>query len=414
MKANLTIDSPRMASTPRPALKMSVSDSFEALDWMRAEWDRFVAQEGAGVWLSFDGLKTWWSHYGYGRTLHLLVFRVDGEIIGILPLAVQKVWLGPVWVRLAAIVGTDSTLTVQAPPVRRVWAREAFAAMLGYLFSSHRCDAVKLSPLCGSYERVEDLRGAIRDRADVCSIIGDSVVDAHTVFELPRTFDEYLASLTQKQRQNYRRAIKVLRGDHGLREDVLERSPALAEEFPRFVALHAAQWHAERKLGHFEDWPKSEQYHADLVRAHSETGRAHLLRMFCDGEIVSYQLCYALGDVLHWVLPARSLRPELERHSLGRLGLIGLIEFAIGAGFKRIEAGLGHYDYKLQLGATEYLARSVVISANRPMRRLRLRIFALLSKTMDLAYYRIWFQRLAPRLPLRRRPLWPAWIRSRL
>ncbi len=46
--------------------------------------------------------------------------------------------------------------------------------------------------------------------------------------------------------------------------------------------------------------------------------------------------------------------------------------------------------------------------------RLRASLFASLSRLLHLCYYRIWFSRLAPRLPFKRRPLWKLWIRTRL
>jgi CelD/BcsL family acetyltransferase involved in cellulose biosynthesis len=273
---------------------------------------------------------------------------------------------------------------------------------------------VKLSPLSGTDAGVDDLREAVRDHSHLCEMYLDETRDVHTVFELPQSFDDYLALLNRKQRGGYRRAIKDLTADHDLKTDVMEDEDGLIEAFPEFEKLHAAQWSAEGKLGHFQDWPGSSAYHEALLKVLGAKHRAHLLRMSCDGETVSYQLCYSMGDVLHWVLPARSLRGELERHSLGRLGLIGLIEFAIGAGFRRIEGGLGHYDYKLQLGAKELPARTIVIAANGVAQRPRIALLNLLSKALDLLYYRVWFQRIAPKLPFRRRPLWHFWIRTRL
>jgi CelD/BcsL family acetyltransferase involved in cellulose biosynthesis len=273
---------------------------------------------------------------------------------------------------------------------------------------------VKFTPLSGDSPHREAIVAAARDVGGCGECVSDNALGPHTVFELPGDFDAYLRSLDKKQRGNHRRAMQALRESFDVSVDVVEDASELAAEFPKFVRMHEAQWRAEGKLGHFRDWPRSEEFHADLVRELGAAGRAHLVRLTLSGEAVSYQLCYSFGDTLHWILPARVVRPELDRHSLGRLGVVHLVEFAIGAGFRRVEAGIGRYDYKLQLGAVERTARSVVVVAAARSSRVRVALFTRLAAGLDVVYYRGWFQRVAPRLPLPRAPLSNTWIRTRL
>jgi hypothetical protein len=43
----------------------------------------------------------------------------------------------------------------------------------------------------------------------------------------------------------------------------------------------------------------------------------------------------------------------------------------------------------------------------------RARATLALGDLLNLAYYKVWFQRVAPRLPLKRGPLWRSWVRRR-
>jgi hypothetical protein len=90
---------------------------------------------------------------------------------------------------------------------------------------------------------------------------------------------------------------------------------------------------------------------------------------------------------------------------------------AIGEGVRRVEAGMGHYDYKLQLGGREHNLRSVLLVANRRGSGIRARYLMSLAGALHAVYYKLWVLRIAPHLSprlWRRRPLWKCWIRTRL
>lgn len=395
------------------AWALSEHRSFAELEPLREEWDRFVAACGATAYHSFDQCRIWWEHYGRGRRLLVFVVRADGAMVALLPMFVERRWLGPVWLDVAALVGSDSTLPVLELAARESAAEESVRLVLDRLLGSERCDVVRFAPLAGDAGAAA-VRAATKALGSRARLVSDCVTGPYTLFCLPETFDAYLASIGKSQRSNYRRGMKQLREAHDVLLDVVSDPSELAREFPKFKALHDAQWASERKLGHFGDWPRGAAYHEDLVRAHAREGRAHLVRMSLGGRVVSYQLCYAIGRTLHWFLPARVLDPELERFSLGRLGLAQLVEFAIGAGYRRIDGGLGHYDYKVQLGGEERPVLSMLVASTRPGVATRVGVYVRLARLFHFLYYRTWFLKLAPRLPLPRRPLWRSWIRSRL
>ena len=90
------------------------ASSFERLG---AEWDELVrAMPRPSPYLLHGWLCEWWRHYGGGRTLEIMEFRADGALVGVLPAFVGRVWLGPAWLSLAGLVGSDSTLVVHDLP----------------------------------------------------------------------------------------------------------------------------------------------------------------------------------------------------------------------------------------------------------------------------------------------------------
>jgi hypothetical protein len=178
--------------------------------------------------------------------------------------------------------------------------------------------------------------------------------------------------------------------------------------------MHKLQWQAEGKLGHFGDWPKAASFNRELVRVLSGRGQVKLYRFIVDSAVASYQYGFVFGDGLFWRLPARAVGTQWDRFGLGRIGLLKMFETAIPQGVRRVEAGIGHYDYKVQLGGRECPVESLLVTANRASSRFRAGLSAMLSTVLDLVYYKIWFQRVACRIHLRRRPLWSFWIRSKI
>ena len=408
---------PTAGSQPTaPLPEVQIFDSFDDLEQARPEWDAFVQAAGGDLYLSFDWLRIWWRHYGRNRSLRLFVVRRDRLIVGLVPMFTERVWIGPIHLRLAKMVGCDFALTMFAPPLCPDVAEAIYRYVVEQLTTVERCDAVWFGPLPGTdagATAAEALRAACRNLRGVRTF-RDAERGPHTVFHLPSSFSGFVDSLNKRQRQNYRRDRNLLDKSFEVRTDVCSAPSEALTEFGRFKEMHERQWRADGKLGHFGDWPGSEAFNRELVSALSEQSRLRIMRLWAGGNVVSYQYGFVFGGCCYWRLPARAPETDWNRFGLGRMGLVTMIEALISEGVNRIEAGAGHYDYKVQLGGMEYSMRSILIIKDRFGARLRSRLFCRTAEWLDLLYYRIWFLKLAPRLRLPRRPLWRTWIRSRL
>ena len=177
--------------------------------------------------------------------------------------------------------------------------------------------------------------------------------------------------------------------------------------------MHTDQWERAGRLGHFRDWPGALPFNRRLVSTMSPDGRVWVQNLRVDDRIIAGQYGFTFGRTGYCRLATRAMGPSWERYGLGRLSLIKLFEHAIERGIRRIDAGLGHYEYTLRLGGRVQPARTLVLTANRAHARLRGQLFRGVARLVDRLYYRLWYCRLAPRLPGRLRPLRPAWVRSR-
>jgi CelD/BcsL family acetyltransferase involved in cellulose biosynthesis len=404
-----------IAVEPVPIV-MSVTDTFESID--RREWDECVTAVSGSLYVTYDWLRIWWRHYGRRRKLRVYQFRQAGRLIGLAPMFVETVRLGPVAIRLAKRVGADFALTMFALPLDPRFADLAYAKIIVSLINDERCAAIWFGFAPGDDPTAAALLRACEMSHDTAALAGERESVPHTRFALPATFAAYLSGLDRRQRQNYTRARKLLGKDRDIRTAVIGDPANAGDAFVRFRSCHDAQWRGEGKLGHFGDWPDAVAFNTELVDVMSRLGRVRIVDLIADGAVISSQYAFVFNACCYWRLPARATGEVWDRFSLGRLGLVQLIECMIGEGVTCIEAGMGHYDYKHQLGGEELLCKSAVVVAKRAGDARRVRLFLWMSDALHLLYYRIWFLRLAGRWPDRwlgrRRPLWRTWIRARL
>lgn len=381
------------------------------LDRIRDEWDTFVERSGSDIYFTVDWLQAWWEHYGRGRTFVGIVVRDADRIVAALPFSVERLWAGPVPVRLARFVGADSTLPVFVPAIGKGLEEPVLRAALDTLLGESGCDAVSLSPLSD-----ESPVAAAAERvaaAGALPLVRSDSRGPHTVFRFQGSFDDYLAGISKSQRKDYGRFLRRLQKEREIGYRTVSGDEAVAY-FDTFLELHETHWRQEGKLGHFGDWPGSEGFNRDLIGRMAKSGRARFYEIAGDGEVLSIEYGFVLGERCYWRLPARDRDPELEKVRLGRLSLAEMFRVAIEDGQTMVEGGPGHYEYKLKMGAEEHELRRVVIARRSASSRWRAALLLRWADLLHLVYYRGWFLKLAPRLGRSGRPLWRPWIRSRV
>lgn len=394
-------------------LSVDIYSSFDEIEYLRKNWDEFIEFVGGDIYLSFDWCRIWWEFYGTGRKLHLFIYKYGGDIIGLLPLFYEQQWIGLAWLKVAKFVGSDFTTSMIHLPVNKYFSAKIFKDIIDTTLKKHACDALWLGPVREENEELQQLRATILQTTGV-TLLKDNAFSLYTAFLLPGSFNEYTQSLDKRQRGNLRRDLNLINKSFHVTQDIISDATLAKEEFDEFIRMHAEQWQAEGKLGHFCDWPNGVEFNSTLVSEMARRGRLRLVRLLFDGNVVSYQYCFAFGRRWYWRLPARAVGPSWNKFALGRVGLAKEIELAIAEGIEEIEAGVGHYDYKVKLGGKEYPLYTFLIVRNGLFRYLRACFFIKFSKAIHLIYYRIWFNRLAPKLPFNRSALCKLWIRTRI
>lgn len=402
---------PRAAASAEP-LTTRVLDSFSDAKPFRSAWEDLVVRSGTDIYQTYDWCRIWWEHYGARRRLQLLLCFSGEELVGVVPAFVETLWLGPARVRVAKLAGSDFSLQLCNLPVLPDALPQVVTRALDHFLGSQRCDLLLLGPLSGPSARTEEICATAQAASDLVQCVESLGNSCTTRFDLPDSFDAYLNLVGTRQRGNYLRSVNQFSKAHRVTTDVVSEPDELRAEFDRFVTFHELQWREEGKLGHFGDWPRSVGFNRKLVEDLPAQGRVRFFRIFADGEIASSQFCFIHAGVNYWRLPARACNPAWAKLSLGKMGLVKMVEDSLRDGIRAIEGGRGHYDYKVQLGGREWPSRTLQVMRHAPGVAARVRLFRSLASWLNIAYYKVVFARLAPRVPAFRGSLWPVWIRS--
>ena len=252
---------------------------------------------------------------------------------------------------------------------------------------------------------------ACERRADLLRVY-PAAKGVHSVYYLPADMETYYGALSHSERKKRRKLESRLKKEYNTRVEVVSDPMLVSEAFEHFAEQHRQQWRAEGRPGHFGAWPHALNFHRTLVRAQGEQGRLRFIRLLADERVIASGYRFAFGDRVHAELTSRDSDPKWDRFSLGPTHALTMHAHAISEGMRRVESGLGHYDWKVRLGAKEHAALTFRIVASGFPSRARLLLFTVMRNCVSVAYHKLWYRRIMPRLPHSLwRPQWRLWLR---
>mgnify|MGYP001260821810 CR=1 FL=1 len=389
-----------------------VYSDYDGAAGIAVEWDDLASRVGSDVYSTYDWCRVWWEFYGAGRQLMIVLVRKGDRLVSVMPLFHETLFSGGLPLRTVRIVGCDHTVSTCNVVCESGSERDAAEALARALEETRfPWDVIQLADF-PAYARDTDVFAKALGKAFAGCNVTVKAGGEHTFFPLPATFDEYLASLSKKERSHVRRDERTLAEGHEVVFSVESSPAALPEAFQEFVDAHQSQWRARGRLGHFDDWPRAREFHRNVVAALAKNSRVFIAALKVDGETVAHRYCLRFGRFLHAFLTGREKDDVLGGVNLVRLSFARLIGYAIDDKVDTIDAMRGYYDYKLKAGGTLGRLQSITVRRRGMLSGLRFALARLSGWLINKAYYRLWFIRIAPRIGLGGRPLWETWIRA--
>jgi CelD/BcsL family acetyltransferase involved in cellulose biosynthesis len=269
---------------------VDVVSDLDAFVDLEPEWNDAVERAGLShPFLRHEWMRSWWTCFGAGRQLHILIARRAGTITAIAPLFRESARIHGVPVRRICFLHNDHTprtdFVVTGPPA------ESYRAIWNALLDERASwDVVQLNQLPGDSLTCKSMSELAA--ADGCTVGtwrgGDSPFLALTA-----TWDEYLKGRSAKFRQNLRNRLSRLSrlGEPSL--EVLRDPVSISRAFDDVWRLEDSGWKRNAGTAISSDGTLR-HFYSLLARRGGASGWLRLLFLTVDGRriAVSYGSCY--------------------------------------------------------------------------------------------------------------------------
>ncbi len=280
-------------------------------------------------------LRVWWQAFGSGAELYLRAVRQGEEIIGIAPLLIRG--------ETASIIGSADVCDYLDFIVASGMERDFFSVLLDDL-KRKGVTHLDLKPLRPDSTVLTALVAIARNRKyDVlCHEEGVSVE-----LDLPSTWDEYLASLTKKQRHEVKRKLRRLWEAGNVDYRCIAVNQSVGDFMDTFFKLFSLS--REEKASFMTARMKS--FFRSLAEAMAEIGLLRFGILELNALPVAMTMGFDYNDVVY--LYNSAYDPKYSYLSVGLLSKVLCIKESIQSGRKKWDFLKGGEPYKYHIGGKE-------------------------------------------------------------
>ncbi|MBN1587679.1 MAG: GNAT family N-acetyltransferase [Candidatus Omnitrophica bacterium] len=341
----------RASKTQRPR-KPELQVISHLTDSIKSQWEALHSEAGANrFFLSWAWISNWWKHFGTPEDLRLLVFIDQDQWVGAVPFYLKQGRLSGVpGVRQIRFVGDGANV---ASDHLGFLARPGYETLVAegaadYWSKSADWDSIYLR---GFPQEDPALRVFIQCLEGHGYKVSEApMAEACPYIALPKTWDEYLGSLSDNMKRNVKRRRRKIEREHKIQSLSFE-SPAQVEEGMQALrVLHAQSKTLQGIPSKFED-PAYAGFHLDLARELSRTGKLYLSALAVDGKPAAIQYGFKTGKQL--CAYQTGFDPEYRQLGVFQIHFGNLIEEAITGGLEEIDLLRGDESYKYDWTQTE-------------------------------------------------------------
>ena len=286
--------------------------------------------------------EIWWDTFGDGRGMAGFYVRQPEGITGIASL----------WRRDSTIslMGT-TTFDYNDFMVRPGYESDFFDTLLRSL-EDEGCDTLELFSLVENSPTLQHLPELARQRGYAVDVSEEDVTPG---LDLPRSWDDYLAGLTKKNRHELRRKLRRLDTVENWRWYYLDDADQVSQRMDDFFELMAQ---SDPEKAQYMT-PQREQFFRRITRRTAELGLLKLFFLEIEGQVVATSLCFDYDESR--LLYNSGYNPEFSYYSVGLLLNAICLRDAIEGGAHYFDFLRGPEPYKYHLGGQNHILYQMVV-----------------------------------------------------
>ena len=325
--------------------EIMVATPLSSFDQIRREWLDLLPQCPVNTfYLMPQWQEIWWESFRDSREMAGFYLERPEGVTAIAPLTRQGGEL--------SFVGNTETFDYNDFMIRPGWEDDFFATLMGWL-EREGFSVLELPSLIEDSPTLEYLPDLARSLGYSVEITEEDVTPG---LALPDSWDDYLSSLSKKNRHELRRKLRRLEGVEGWRWYCVGEPEAVAVRLDDFLVLMRQS--DPEKAAYM-----TEEREAFFRRIAQRTAELDILRLFfleMDGQDVATSLCFDYNGTRY--LYNSGYNPDYGFYSVGLLLNALCLREAIEQGKTYFDFLRGPEPYKYHLGGLNRTIYRMVVS----------------------------------------------------
>lgn len=311
---------------------------------LEADWNNVLAgSASANIFLTWEWMSAWWTHFGDSNQLHVLVVREsrDGTIVGLLPLMRKRQPFGAGWIRELSFLTTPLT----APDHLDLIAKKEY--------QSRVVDAVvkTLREQKGTWD-VLSLNGIPAESALRKALVDDCPEGRAYQWErvcpcltFPATWEEYFKTIPKKYRHNIRNRERKLERDAN--EPIVYRRVTEERELNQALAdlfsLHEQTRKLQGETGAFGK-QSMRAFHREIAGQFLRNDWLRFYQLQVGNRTIATAYCFRYGETVSYYQTGYD--EKWSNYGPGVSLLVHLLRSSMEEGIKTFDFLRGNHPYK--------------------------------------------------------------------
>ncbi len=313
---------------------------FDHFDEIYADWEKLIENVDNSPFISPFWQKLWWEHFGEGD-LYIAKIVDDKDIIGIAPLYLNG--------NVARFIGGTDLFDYQDLIFLKGYEELGVKAFLNHI-SKLYWDKIELVSIPEDSLNLDLLK---RFSEDYGFIFEDTNLETSPGEYLPGTWEEYISSLSKKNRHELRRKLKRI-DSHGYKFYKSSKLDIL-NSLPDFFRLHKLSSDDKSEFMTLE----REQFFTEIAIHHIEKNQMNLSFLEMSGIRVATSFCFDYGSATY--LYNSGFDRNFSSFSVGLICNALVIQSSIQEGKNYFDFLRGDERYKYHLGGVDKSVRKIVL-----------------------------------------------------
>lgn len=342
-------------------MELVLIENIEAWGALQPAWNQLMERSGtANPFLEYWYLRTWWEHLGGGEwpvaesRLAIAAGYEDGVLKAIAPFFISQKEGHPTALRFIGQIEVTDYLDF----IAEEGALEEFlSALFDLIFEQDRFGVKKVSlanlrngsPSLPVLARIAEEKGLSYEA---------QILQPAPVISLPRDWEDYLQSLSKKQRHEMRRKERNAEQNFDTRLVFAPKDADIEQEMREFLELMRNEVNKQQFLSE-----GTENFLIDLAHKANQRGKLLLCHLYLNGEKAAAYFTFLSDRKL--LVYNTGWNPRFLKASPGWVLLGKLVRWAIENGLDEVDLMRGDEDYKYRFGAQDRHVVGVVIGPQK-------------------------------------------------